>query len=295
MENQSIKVLLVDDDQGDFEMIRVMLSKAEHQEFKLDWVSNYEEAMDAFEAADHDVYFLDYFLEDRTGLDLLREARKRGISSPIIMLTGRGSRTVDMEAMELGASDYLVKGLIDPDSLERSIRHAMERAEGAQALRERDAQKSASQQASLDPQGAGGATGGAAGIGGPNTAPTHLHGDAARFRAVFDTTRSGVALVTLDGTVADANPAFREFFAPSPRWTEGLTYLDLLDESDKEPVLREMEALTRGEKNRFEAARRFMVRDGQVLWAHTTMALIRDEEGHPEQVIVVVEGPREGI
>ena len=84
MENEPIKVLLVDDDQGDFEMIRVMLSKNEHQEFKLDWVSNYEEAVDAFEATAHDVYLLDYFLEDRTGLDLLREARDRGITAPII-------------------------------------------------------------------------------------------------------------------------------------------------------------------------------------------------------------------
>ena len=70
----------------------------------------------AFDAGDHDVYFLDYFLEDRTGLDLLKQARDRGITAPIILLTGRGSRAVDMEAMELGASDYLVKGLIDPDA-----------------------------------------------------------------------------------------------------------------------------------------------------------------------------------
>ena len=117
METEKIKVLLVDDDQGDFEMIRVMLANAEHQDFQLDWVSSYEEAIDAFKRDDHDVYFLDYFLEDRTGLDLLREARNRGMTAPIIMLTGRGSRTVDMEAMELCASDYLVKGLIDPDAL----------------------------------------------------------------------------------------------------------------------------------------------------------------------------------
>jgi DNA-binding response OmpR family regulator len=125
VETEKIKVLLVDDDQGDFEMIRVMLANAEHQDFQLDWVSSYEEAIDALKRDEYDVYFLDYFLEDMTGLDLLREARNRGMTAPIIMLTGRGSRTVDMEAMELGASDYLVKGLIDPDALERSIRHAM--------------------------------------------------------------------------------------------------------------------------------------------------------------------------
>jgi PAS domain S-box-containing protein len=130
------RVLLVDDDQGDFEMIRVMLSQAEHGQFKVDWVATYEEALDAFEREAHDVYFVDYFLEDRTGLDLLREAQRRGIAAPVIMLTGRGSRAVDQEALEAGAADYLVKGLIDPPALERSIRHATERTKAARALQE---------------------------------------------------------------------------------------------------------------------------------------------------------------
>jgi PAS domain S-box-containing protein len=280
---------MVDDDQGDFEMIRVMLSKAEHQEFKLDWVSNYEEAMDAFDAADHDVYFLDYFLEDRTGLDLLKQARDRGITAPIIMLTGRGSRAVDMEAMELGASDYLVKGLIDPDALERAIRHAMERADGAEALNEREARSSgAVRDAGVVEAGADPPEGSVA-RGKAFSGSTSAFGDSARFRVVFEATRSGIAIVGMNGKVVDANPAFRAFFSPTPRWTEGLSYLDLLDDSDQEAVAREMEALTRGEKGRFEAARRFVTREGRVLWAHTTMALIHDEEGHPDHVIVVVE------
>jgi PAS domain S-box-containing protein len=130
------RVLLVDDDQGDFEMIRVMLSQAEHGQFRVDWVATYEEALDAFEREAHDVYFVDYFLEDRTGLDLLREAQRRGIAAPVIMLTGRGSREVDIEALKAGAADYLVKGLIDPAALERSIRHTMERTQAARALKE---------------------------------------------------------------------------------------------------------------------------------------------------------------
>ena len=63
MENATIKVLLVDDDMGDFEMFRVMLSKAENQTYKIDWVSTYDEAMDAFKASSQDVYFLDWGFE----------------------------------------------------------------------------------------------------------------------------------------------------------------------------------------------------------------------------------------
>ncbi len=284
METEQIKVLLVDDDQGDFEMIRVMLAKAEHQEYALEWVSSYEEAMDAFDAAEHDVYFLDYFLEDRTGLDLLREARGRGITSPIIMLTGRGSRKVDMEAMELGASDYLVKGLIDPDALERAIRHALERAEGAQAVREkreREMGAPAGKTASAGPPASGPVAAG--------PAPNDRVGDAARFQAIFQATRSGVALIDLEGRIHDVNPSFAGLFSPALRWTEGISFVELLNESDKEPVAKELEALANGEAGRFEAARRFMTKDGEVFWTHTTMALIRNDEGHPDQVLVVVE------
>lgn len=272
-----IRVLLVDDDQGDFEMVRVMLSKAEHQSFKLDWVSTFEEAVDAFDANKYDVYFLDYFLEDRTGLDLLKEARARDVTGPIIMLTGRGSRTVDMEAMEMGASDYLVKGLIDPDSLERAIRHAMERAEGAKAIRERDERN----RAMVGPL-----------LGGSPVDDPAV--DAARFRALFESTRSGIALLDLEGRVTSVNPAFAEFISPTRPWDEGLSYLDLLDEGDRAPVSKEMEALASGERVKFEAARRFMVGEGRVVWAHASMLLIRNEEGVPHHLVALLEKAGKG-
>lgn len=136
MDDEKIRVLLVDDDQGDFEMTRAMMSQIDTREMKLEWVSTYEEGLDALEEGEHDVYLVDYFLEDRTGMDLLREARKRSIRAPLIMLTGRGNRQVDVQAMKAGAADYLVKGRIDPELLERSIRFALERSRAEQALRE---------------------------------------------------------------------------------------------------------------------------------------------------------------
>lgn len=136
MEEERINVLLVDDDQGDFEMTRAMMSQIETAEMSLDWVATYEEGLDALEEGAHDVYLVDYFLEDRTGMDLLEEARKRAIKAPLIMLTGRGNRQVDVQAMKAGASDYLVKGRIDPELLERSIRFALERARVERELQE---------------------------------------------------------------------------------------------------------------------------------------------------------------
>jgi PAS domain S-box-containing protein len=269
---EPIRVLLVDDDQGDFEMIRVMLAKAQLQDYELHWVSSYEEALDAFNASEFDVYFLDYFLEDRTGLDILKEARDRGITAPIILLTGRGSRAVDMEAMELGASNYLVKSLIDPDVLERAIRHALEREKGRKAI-------STIQGPGSSPDGVGPAW----------TADLRAGEGIALFRAIFDGTRTGVAVVGLGGTVDEANHAFSELFSSQAAGLIGVPFLDLLAESDREAVRKEFEALARAERTKFEAARRYLTLGGDPFWAHTTTTLIRELEGGPCRMVVMVE------
>jgi PAS domain S-box-containing protein len=61
------------------------------------------------------------------GIDLLTEAIARGVSAPIILLTGQGDYRVDVEAMKAGAADYLSKENINAGLLERSIRYAIER------------------------------------------------------------------------------------------------------------------------------------------------------------------------
>lgn len=134
LERETVHALLIDDDQGDFEFTRALLNQIEHPKITLDWVSTFQEGVDALSDNKYDLFFVDYFLEDRTGLDLLREASRRGVKSPMIMLTGRGSHDVDIEAMRSGAADYLVKGEIDPDNVERAVRYALARADGQAEL-----------------------------------------------------------------------------------------------------------------------------------------------------------------
>lgn len=84
----------------------------------------------------HDVCLLDYFLDRGTGVDLLEQARSQAIRTPIILLTGKGRRDVDLQAMKSGAADYLVKGTGDAEALERSLRYAVERHRAQKALRQ---------------------------------------------------------------------------------------------------------------------------------------------------------------
>ena len=127
MDKEDIKILLIEDDEDDYALVRELLSEVKLAVFSLEWVQTYEEGFKELCRADHDTYLLDYRLGSRSGLELIREATGAGCNKPIIFLTGQGDYGVAMEAMRSGAADYLVKAQLTSDMLERSIRYSIAR------------------------------------------------------------------------------------------------------------------------------------------------------------------------
>jgi two-component system cell cycle sensor histidine kinase/response regulator CckA len=122
-----LRVLLVEDDEDDYILTRGLLSDIKGKRFEITWIKNPHEGLEAMAANRHDVCLVDYRLGALTGIELLRAALSRNCQAPVILLTGQGEREIDVEAMKAGASDYLVKGRLEPELLERSIRYAVER------------------------------------------------------------------------------------------------------------------------------------------------------------------------
>jgi PAS domain S-box-containing protein len=139
MNNNPIKVLLVDDDEDDYILIRDWLNEFQLGKCELEWLDNYEGAKDVIASLRHDIYLFDYRLGAENGLELLRFSIECGCSSPIILLTGRGDRGIDIQAMKAGAADYLEKSQLNAPLLERSIRYALERKQTEQKIREQAA------------------------------------------------------------------------------------------------------------------------------------------------------------
>jgi signal transduction histidine kinase len=123
---EPVRVLLVDDDEDEYVITRRIISEIVGRKHLLDWASTYEQGLMMIAEGRHDIYLIDYRLDERTGLDLLREAMAEGCTEPMILLTGQEDREVDIEAMKAGAWDYLVKGRIDAPVLERAIRYTLE-------------------------------------------------------------------------------------------------------------------------------------------------------------------------
>src|SRR5690606_23023330 len=133
---ENVRVLIIEDDEDDFFIARSLLSKTTGINCDLQWARNYDEGLEALTTNGFDVCLVDYRLGARDGLQLLREANERGVVTPLILLTGQGDYEVDVRAMMAGAADYLVKGQIDAQLLERSIRYARERKRAEEQIRE---------------------------------------------------------------------------------------------------------------------------------------------------------------
>ena len=130
-----MRVLVIDDDRLQFRLVQQNFRNFRSGSYELDWSETYEDGLARLMSGDYAVCLLDFRLGERDGLQLIREASQRGCRTPIVFLTAESSESVDIQAMEAGALDYLVKGEINPGSLERSLRYALKLGETLEALR----------------------------------------------------------------------------------------------------------------------------------------------------------------
>lgn len=127
MNRTKLKVLLIDDSEDDIFITSHHLRRIETFDLTIDSEINYSRARDKILANEHDLYVIDYLLGPETGLELVRECSREGVTKPFILLTGKGDRDIDLEAAKTGVYDYLTKAELNAEMLERSIRYSMER------------------------------------------------------------------------------------------------------------------------------------------------------------------------
>ncbi len=123
----NLHILYIEDDEEDFYLVKESLSDVKGLIFTMEHATTCEEGMARLVKNNLDVCLLDYRLGECTGLDFLQNVNAFLRPTPIIFLTGQGDRETDVKAMEAGASDYISKHDIDGVTLERTIRHAIER------------------------------------------------------------------------------------------------------------------------------------------------------------------------
>ncbi|PZV21920.1 MAG: hypothetical protein DCF12_21065 [Snowella sp.] len=133
----SPKILIVDDSESDrFSFVRYLQSDKENS-YQIIEVETLEEGLEQWRSQQPDIVLLDINLPDGDGLEFLEEiGTDQAINKlPVIMLTGEGDERIAVQAMKLGAADYLVKGDVTAVSLLTCIGQVQEKNLLLQQLR----------------------------------------------------------------------------------------------------------------------------------------------------------------
>jgi PAS domain S-box-containing protein len=132
--NESLKILLIEDNPGDARLIGEMLRES-GREFELVQCGCLDDGLGEVMDDGMDVVLVNLNLPDCRGMETFDRLREQAPDLPIIVLTGVGDDRMALSAMQHGAQDYLVKGMTDPELLVRSVRYARERKLAELALR----------------------------------------------------------------------------------------------------------------------------------------------------------------
>lgn len=100
------KILLVEDDMGLSRMVRDWLTFEHHL---VETADNGRDGLDKLQFYQYDLVILDWELPEMTGIEICKEFRSRGGTTPVLMLTGKGTIGDKESGFEAGADDYLTK------------------------------------------------------------------------------------------------------------------------------------------------------------------------------------------
>ena len=128
------RVLVIDDDQVDRQIVRRGLARAGVKAL-VDEAGGALDALSMLATHTYDCVFLDYNIPGGDGLTLLKGIRDAGLPVPVVMLTGHGDEQVAVELMKAGAVDYVAKSTVTPERLAASLRYAVELSRAAAETR----------------------------------------------------------------------------------------------------------------------------------------------------------------
>ncbi|MEN6489963.1 MAG: response regulator [Smithella sp.] len=105
-EQKQIHILCMEDDPG---LAMIFKKKLRRAGFKVDIAQDGKEGLTMVESQSYDIVAVDYIMPYYSGLDVIRILSARENPPPMIMITGMGSEEIAVEAMKMGAADYVVK------------------------------------------------------------------------------------------------------------------------------------------------------------------------------------------
>ncbi len=134
--NEQMRVLLVEDNPGDADLIVELLSGDTSPGFVIRTSARLVVALEYLETERFDIILLDLGLPDSNGLETLRAIHQHSAETPIVVMTGNRDEQIGLAVIQAGAQDFIVKGEVTGALLSRILVYSVERHQNASKLRE---------------------------------------------------------------------------------------------------------------------------------------------------------------
>ncbi len=134
-ESTPLSIMLVEDDQIQSGVLKKVITRFSGGEFEVTRCASIAQALEDLDKLEIHAVILDLELPDSSGLHTLNAICDPYPAVPIIIMTGTDNDSIALEALKLGAEDYIVKGRLDGLQLCRAIRHGIERKRTQQEMK----------------------------------------------------------------------------------------------------------------------------------------------------------------
>ena len=135
MDNEPIKILVIEDNPADVRLLQEMLTEVKEFYYSLECADRLSAGLSSLTKRGIDVVLLDLSLPESQGLDTFEQVFAQAPYVPVIIMTITGDEEIAVKAVQKGAQDYLFKGQVNGNCLARSIRYAIERKRAEEELR----------------------------------------------------------------------------------------------------------------------------------------------------------------
>jgi signal transduction histidine kinase len=131
-----VTLLLIEDNPHDAELLKWALQDTDRLCFNVHWTTTIEAALERVVSMPVDLVLLDLNLPDSDGMKTLLKVKSAAPDLPVIVLTALTDESLALEAVKMGADDFLMKGKVSTDGILRCVRYSVERRRFQTRLRE---------------------------------------------------------------------------------------------------------------------------------------------------------------
>ncbi|MCF7920830.1 MAG: PAS domain S-box protein [Candidatus Cloacimonetes bacterium] len=188
MTNEQLKILHIEDDEADVELLAESLHQDTNFFCKITVEHDLEGAARRLRTGKYDIVLIDLGLGATRGIETYRHFKELNVQVPVIIVTGLDDEEVGLQAISEGAQDYLVKGRLNSSGVVQSIKYARERFKIEQKLAEQEMQ----------------------------------------YRSIFETVTDALLIHDTAGKILEVNPAATDIYGYSREELLTLTIFDLV-------------------------------------------------------------------